>query len=154
MQTVTAESWSHLHELLFAGSWNDEISRYRSPYAFRGQPSEKFDLKTSLMRLGGEFQPLEKHLLRNFRKYGHDNFDTTNVIWHWLTIAQHHGLPTRMLDWTCSPLLAMHFATADIDYAEQDGIIWKVNYHDSYTNSDKHLLTSVGNEKHLDKADV
>lgn len=147
MKTVIAESWAHLHELLFEGSWNDEIARYRSPYAFRGQPSEKFDLKTSLMRLGGNYQTLEKHLLRNFRKYGHDSFDTTDAIWHWLTMAQHHGLPTRLLDWTYSPLVSMHFATADIDFAEQDGIIWKVNYHDSYRQLPprlKHCLDTAG----------
>lgn len=139
MQTVIAESWTHLHELLFEGSWNDEIKRYRSPHVFRGQPSKKFDLKTSLMRLGGNFATLEKHLLRNFRKYGHDSFDSTDSVWHWLTIAQHHGLPTRLLDWTYSPLVGMHFATADIDYAEQDGIIWKVNYHDSYRQLPKRM---------------
>ncbi len=143
---VTARSWDHLQELLFAGSWNDHIQRHRSPYVFRGLANANYDLQTSLMRLGGEYAQLEKHLLRNFKKYGHDTFTATDSIWHWLTMAQHHGLPTRMLDWTYSPLVGMHFATADIHHADADGVIWKVNYHDSYNQLPEALKDCLDDE--------
>jgi len=49
-------------------------------------------------------------------------------LWHWLSMAQHYGLPTRLLDWTYSPFIAMHFSTANIDKYDVDGAIWSVNY--------------------------
>lgn len=131
MQTITADSWNHLQTLLFEGSWNETINRHRAPYAYRGIADASCELDTSLMRLGGSYFELEKHLLRNFRKYAHNIEENTgNSVWNWLTIAQHHGLPTRLLDWTYSPLVAMHFATDNLDAYDTDGAVWMVNYHD------------------------
>ena len=43
----------------------------------------------------------------------------------WLTIMRHYGLPTRLLDWSRSPLIASYFAVSDWDkYMERDGCIW------------------------------
>lgn len=128
MSILRANNWNEIQEALFIDSWNAELGRFRSPYAFRGLPDESYHLETSLIRLGGNYAELEHHLLRNFRKYAHRDIVERDSFWHWLSVAQHHGLPTRLLDWTYSPFVAMHFATGVLPRPGTDAVIWVVNY--------------------------
>ncbi|WP_084448272.1 FRG domain-containing protein [Desulfovibrio inopinatus] len=123
------ESWENLIEILYERSWQEDLKRYRSNYVFRGLTDRDYNLQTSLRRLDGPFAKLERHLLRNFRKYAPlGNVDQYFSDWKWLTIGQHHGLPTRFLDWTYSPFVALHFATANIDKYDKDGVVWCVDF--------------------------
>lgn len=124
---VVITSYSHLIEELYAESWQPDIGRFRSNYAFRGLSNMDYELTTTLIRLGGNYYDLEAHLLRNFVKYAQIQKDSVYTIWDWLVLARHHGLPTRLLDWTLSPFVAMHFATADVGKYETDGVIWCVD---------------------------
>ncbi len=128
MDEVRVESWSELHERLFEESWNDELGIHRSNFAFRGHSDAGADLSTSLVRLGGDAAGLETHLLRNFRKYAASGAVPADSAWNWLALAQHHGLPTRLLDWTYSPYVALHFATDDVGLAQRDAAVWMVDY--------------------------
>ena len=128
MNQVRVTSWSQLQDELFVDSWSADIGRFRSRYAFRGLSDIDYRLETTLIRLGGDFASLERHLLRNFKKYARSNVVEQDSVWHWLSVAQHYGLPTRLLDWTYSPYIALHFATANLERFETDGVIWAVNY--------------------------
>ena len=125
---IVAKGWSHLQELLFEGSWNERLHRYRAGSAFRGCGRAGSGLHHSLSRLGGDFARRERHVIRNFRKYAHRNFIGDASLWNWLALAQHHGLPTRLLDWTYSPLVALHFATDDLSLYGEDGEVWAMNF--------------------------
>ncbi|HEY7529070.1 MAG TPA: FRG domain-containing protein [Gemmatimonadota bacterium] len=128
MDEIRVRSWSEVHDLLFANSWQEALGRFRSTYAFRGVAESTYALTTSLARLGEEGVRHEGHLLRNFRKYAHRGAVPGDSIWNWLALAQHHGLPTRLLDWTYSPYVALHFVTADTGRYDRDGVIWCVDY--------------------------
>lgn len=133
MEEVRIRDWSHLQKELFADSLNTDLGRYRAHYAFRGlDDAGKYDLKTSLMRLGGNYYDLERHMIRNFRKYAHRDVVEKDSLWHWLSVAQHHGLPTRILDWSYSPLVAAHFATSDPTKMDTDGVIWMLDFFKAY----------------------
>jgi hypothetical protein len=128
MRSDTATSWPELQELLFADMWNADIGRFRSDSVFRGEGRATNELTTSLQRLGGPFAELERHLLRNFQKYAHRDAVARDSTWHWLALAKHHGLPTRLLDWSHSPYVALHFATENPALLDADGVVWAVDY--------------------------
>jgi FRG domain len=123
---LIVKSWDQLNHELHRNAWNEDLRRYRTSYAFRGVSDYTYKLPTSLNRLGNP--GVEPHLIRNFRKYATPEYDNMKDEWHWLALGQHHGLPTRLLDWTYSPYVALHFATNETDRYDKHGAIWCLDY--------------------------
>lgn len=132
IRTVYISNLDGIMHMLTEQEFDNNICRNRSSFFYRGMPNAEYHLETSLSRnCKKKKSELEYCILRNFSKYAAiDDPELNESIWRQLIIGQHHGLPTRLLDWTYSPLVGLHFATSgeDISNMEQhDGVVWKIN---------------------------
>lgn len=89
---------------------------------FRGVRDADYKLIPKVGRFKKYSKGLEQDILYQFKRYA--DYDLQND-WEWLATAQHHGLPTRLLDWAGNPLVAAFFATEG--KSETDGAIYVLN---------------------------
>jgi len=97
---------------------------------FRGHSNSNWHLTPGLLRYNkyprecNSWIEFEDLLLLKFKKSGYPLIDhkPSNKL-GWLAIAQHNGLPTRLLDWSKSPLHALFFSVENLEH-ETDFAVW------------------------------
>lgn len=91
--------------------WIDDHSD--SAWVFRGLGDAAFSLVPTIGRIPHYSLSRERSVLASFRRralqFANDSGFTG---WEYLALAQHHGVPTRLLDWTTNPLVAAYFAAS------------------------------------------
>ena len=143
MARGTVNSWRELDDAIADPGFGRHDHRVHSTLVFRGPARSTYSNVSSLARLSGEYPKLERHLIRNFRKYAHREAPGPTM-WDWLSLAQHHGLPTRLLDWTFSPLVALHFATAS--WPQDDAVLLAVDCEAAHSMLPDALREELGRE--------
>jgi hypothetical protein len=128
----------HSYRIVRLESWEAFLKLVTQPpyshWAFRGERSERGPLFSSLSRYLRDFGiardawPLqEERILRIFKRKAHQ-FLPRPPDWEddfqWLALMQHHGAPTRLIDFTWSPYVAAFFA---LERSLLDGVVWAIN---------------------------
>src|SRR3989338_11528463 len=93
---------------------------------WRGQPDYSWNLKPKLYRQK-KYISNESNLALNFRRQArvrHTNYPDKEDLAFWLFLMQHYGLPTRLLDWSESPLVALYFAVNIKKKDNEDAALW------------------------------
>ena len=97
-------------------------------FLFRGQ-QEDWSLVPRLARLrlrkGDTFAEVERGMFDDFKRHANPHITRTpKSDWDWLALAQHHGMPTRLLDWTTNPLAALWFAICRPAKDRKPAVLW------------------------------
>ncbi len=105
----------------------DNVSVEREVLWFRGHSKKEWKLTPSLAR-NVENLPKETELIKRFIQLAvpHLTEDVPKDDWEWIFLMQHHRVPTRLLDWSESPLAALWFAVSspEADAIEGDAAFW------------------------------
>jgi len=95
-------------------AYRSYFTQARGHWVFRGHSDINYNLLPSVGRglhTSKSREKYEQSLFDIFQREAHGFLATVPANeWEWLSIAQHHGLPTRLLDWTHNPLVALYFA--------------------------------------------
>ncbi len=152
-ETVSIETFNELNDAvqkLAAKNWQ-EFRSTTSNAAFRGEKSAQFQTRLT-PKLGrikkfkykGMGKDKGKRILRYFKDRAIPFLDRIpQNRWEWLGIAQHHGLPTMLLDWTRNPLVAAYFAVEEAYKGDSVIYIYTRKYIDTNDLENPFELTTV-----------
>ena len=152
IQEVRITTLEDLMPLLSEQDYRPELKRNRSGFLYRGMPNSEYKMATSLSRCCKDLQKtLEPAILNNFAKYAVREDETvTHSVWHQMITGQHNGLPTRLLDWTHSALVALHFAMTEECLEEMDAhdcAVWRIDMNEQIDHLPEKYRLAIGREQ-------
>ncbi len=131
-KTIVIDDIFGISHFISEQKYRPDLNRYRSLKIYRGMPNADFKIITSLRRLCKDKRmQLEPAILSNFTKYAAlEDPSIETSVWRQMILGQHHGLPTRLLDWSFSSLTSLHFAMSEHNLEEMDkhdAVVWRID---------------------------
>jgi len=100
----------------------------------RGHANESWPLIPLIARIrpvADTTRRAEQDMMEEFKRYAVPHLARVPTTeWEWLALAQHHGIPTRLLDWTKNPMAALLFAVSG--KSDYDSAVWCFRYRRSH----------------------
>jgi hypothetical protein len=96
---------------------------------YRGQPIDKTLLPKIARYNVPDVEMIEREMLDDFRRRSLHLIDNQpGNRWDWLALAQHHGMATRLLDWSENPLIALWFSMSPAsEFSADYSVVWGFN---------------------------
>ena len=134
------------------------IRAYDGEYiVYRGVKHKDYDLRPRVGRIvlsdDKKLLQEEKRLLNWFRDRSVPYVNLNTIEWEdwdWIALAQHHGLPTRLLDWTRNPLVAAYFAVEkehlphELSNHSEDSALYVIKRKNIKVISNRYFLNDIG----------
>jgi len=102
---------------------------YRFPFWFRGQADSAWPLTPKVWRHGRPDSE-EDNAIQEFMGHArarNRDCPPPDHLWDWLFLMQHYGAPTRLLDWSTSPLVAAYFAVTEPSCRDCPGAVFRLS---------------------------
>jgi len=134
IQEIKITSFEEFIHKIKEVSLHDQESHIR---LYRGHGDSTWSLIPKIGRPEYQVQNFlesEKDILNEFKRMAiqHNNDISEYSNWDLMALAQHHGLPTRLLDWTTNPLAALWFAFYLNDNKSGKRCVWSLLTDDTY----------------------
>lgn len=160
IQEITITSYAHFVETITDTKdlYNAITQRYNTKIVLKGLPSRSTGLKSTILddnadRDSGAIRAMEAAWIRGFladpppdMSVAAEPTFSTNV-WACLSLMHRHNFPTRLMEWTFNPNVALYFASESLD-SNDDGEIWFVAPAELYS-SQTHALSQELARRHL-----
>lgn len=112
-EEIRVSSWNQYYEIVSKNSYKK--------YVYRGHKSPDYKIQSSLARAFMSLSSIppryqnarERQIIKMFKNTAHlylNHLPNKDETLEWLSIMQHYGAPTRLIDWTYSPFVAAFFA--------------------------------------------